>query len=47
MDDSHIIELYWKCRPEAISETDRTYSPYCFAIANNILGSREDSEVSW
>ena len=44
MDDSRIIELYWQRNADAIRESDRKYGPYCFAIARNILGSREDSE---
>ena len=44
MDDSRIIELYWQRNADAIRETDRKYGPYCFAIARNILSSREDSE---
>ena len=44
MDDDRIIALYWQRHSDAISETDRKYGPYCFAIANNILGIAEDSE---
>lgn len=44
MDDNQIIELYWQRNESAIAETDSKYGAYCFAIANNILKSREDSE---
>lgn len=44
MEDSQIIELYWQKNADAISETADKYGAYCFAIANNILHSAEDSE---
>lgn len=44
MEDSHIVELYWQKNADAIKETDRKYGAYCFAIADNILHSKEDSE---
>ena len=44
MEDSQIIELYWQKNADAISETARKYGAYCFAIAENILHSTEDSE---
>ena len=44
MEDSTIIQLYWDRDEKAIGETDRKYGSYCFAIANNILSSREDSD---
>ena len=44
MEDSQIIELYWQKNPDAISETADKYGAYCFAIAENILHSAEDSE---
>lgn len=44
MDDNAIIELYWQRRDNAIEETDKKYGAYCFAIADNILHSKEDSE---
>lgn len=44
MEDSHIVELYWQKNADAIKETDRKYGAYCFAIADNILHSSEDSE---
>lgn len=46
MEDSAIISLYFSRSEKAISETDRKYGAYCYAIANNILSSREDSEES-
>ena len=46
MDDSGIIELYWKRDEQAIRETDAKYGKYCHAIAYNILGSHEDAEES-
>lgn len=44
MEDSHIIQLYINRSENAITETGAKYGAYCFRIANNILGSKEDSE---
>lgn len=44
MDDSKIVDLYWKRSESAISETDKKYGKYCNAIAFNILHNREDAE---
>lgn len=44
MEDSCIVELYWRRTDDAIRESNTKYGAYCFAIAHNILGSREDSK---
>lgn len=44
MEDSQIIELYWKKDPNAITETKEKYGAYCFSVADHILHDREDSE---
>lgn len=44
MEDHQIIDLYWQRDPDAIKETAGKYGAYCFAIAENILCSPEDSE---
>jgi len=44
MNDQQIIELYWQRDTAAIQETSKKYGAYCYAIANNILDSKEDSE---
>ncbi len=44
MDDSCIIDLYWKRNEQAILETDKKYGILCFKLANNILKHKEDSE---
>ena len=44
MEDSRIVELYWQKNADAIKETDSKYGAYCFAIADNILHNKEDSE---
>lgn len=44
MDDNAIVELYFARSENAISETAAKYGAYCFAIAHNILSSREDSQ---
>ena len=46
MDDQKIIALYFDRNEQAIIETDRKYSRYCYKIAYNILSNREDSEES-
>ena len=44
MEDSQIVELFWRKDPEAISEAAKKYGAYCFAAAENILHAPEDSE---
>ena len=44
MDDKNILKLYWSRSEQAIEETDRKYGHYCYQIAYNILGNREESE---
>ncbi len=44
MNDSDIIELYFERSENAIVETEKKYQKYCYSIAFNILGSREDAE---
>ena len=44
MDDQKIIDLYWERSPSAITETDKKYGKYCFAIANRILLDHQYSE---
>lgn len=44
MEDSRIVALYWQRNADAIKETDCKYGAYCFAIADNILHNKEDSE---
>ncbi len=46
MDDNNIVDLYWQRMEQAISETAKKYGKYCYSIAYNILGSREDAEES-
>lgn len=44
MDDKMILNLYRMRQTAALSETEAKYGRLCFAVANNILSSREDSE---
>ena len=44
MEDSRIVELYWKRSEQAIAESERKYGKYCYAVAHGILRNREDSE---
>ena len=44
MEDSRIVDLYWRRDETAISETERKYGRFCFSISNNILRSREDAQ---
>ena len=46
MDDSQIIDLYWARDEGAITETASKYGKYCYTIAHNILGDKEDAEES-
>ena len=42
MDDSRIIDLFWKRDENAIIQTQAVYGRYCRKIAFNILGVEED-----
>ena len=44
MEDSQIVDLYWRKDANAIKESDTKYGAYCYAIADNILRNSEDSE---
>ena len=44
MEDSVIIDLYWKRDEAALVESDRKYGAFCRAIARNILTAPEDAE---
>lgn len=44
MDDDKIVCLYWNRDETAISATAEKYGKYCTAIAQNIIGKREDAE---
>lgn len=44
MEDQEIVQLYWNREHRAITETASKYGNYCKAIAQNILGSKEDAE---
>lgn len=44
MNDEKIISLYFERNEEAVSASDEKYGKYCFAVANNILESEEDSK---
>ena len=44
MEDSRIVELFWRRDERAIEETRKKYEKYCYVIAHNILGIREDAE---
>lgn len=44
MDDRQIITLYENRDEQAITETDRSYGPYCRTVANNILNDPRDTE---
>ena len=37
MEDSHIIELYWKRNESAIKESQMKYGGYCRTVAAQIL----------
>jgi len=44
MRDDMIVDLYLRRDEAAIIETSKKYGNYCFAIANNILKDKTDSE---
>ncbi|MBE6628764.1 MAG: sigma-70 family RNA polymerase sigma factor [Ruminococcaceae bacterium] len=44
LSDDKIIELYWDRDERAISETDRKYGRYLYAIAYNIVHDHPDCE---
>jgi len=44
MEDSRIVELYWRRDENAITETQRKYGGFCHAIALRILSDRQDAE---
>lgn len=46
MEDSQILDLYFRRSEQAIQETDAKYGGYCYKIAYGILANREDSEES-
>lgn len=46
MEDSKIVELYWKRDESAISQTQLKYEKYLSKIAYNILADLEDSRES-
>jgi RNA polymerase sigma-70 factor (ECF subfamily) len=44
MEDSTIVDLYWRRDEAAITETAKKYGGYCYAIAAHILSSPQDTE---
>ncbi|MBQ3029209.1 MAG: sigma-70 family RNA polymerase sigma factor [Lachnospiraceae bacterium] len=44
MDDKQIIDLYFVRDEQAIVETEQKYGRFCWRIAMNVLGVREDAE---
>lgn len=44
MEDSKIVELYWRRCESALAETASKYGTYCAAIALGILGDRGDAQ---
>jgi RNA polymerase sigma-70 factor (ECF subfamily) len=46
MEDTEIVNLYWKRQERAIEETEKKYGKYCYSVAYNILANHEDSEES-
>ena len=44
MEDSRIVELYWRRDEQAIRETDKKYGSHCQQIARNILHNTQDAE---
>ena len=43
MEDERIVQMYFDRDQSAIEQSDKKYGKYCYAVANRILDSREDS----
>ena len=44
MNDTEIVDLYWKREERAVEATAQKYGNYCYSIAYNVLSNHEDSE---
>ena len=44
MDDSEIVELFWRRDQRAVDETADRYGAYCRAVAGRVLPSPQDAE---
>ncbi len=44
MEDSEIVELYWRRDESAIRETEKKYGALCRGVARSILNTAEDAE---
>ena len=44
MEDSAIVDLYWRRSEQAIAESERKYGTYCSSIAQRICRSARDAE---
>lgn len=44
MDDSLIIDLFFKRDEQAIAQTESKYGKLCLALASNVLGNAQDAE---
>lgn len=44
MNDSDIVDLYWRRSADAVTETQKKYGSYCYAIAFGCLGNAQDAE---
>lgn len=44
LEDSQIVDLYWRRDEQAIYETDRKYGKYLYTVAYNIVNDNLDSE---
>lgn len=44
LEDSKIVDLYWRRSEEAIPETAAKFGSYCHIIAYNILSDEQDAE---
>lgn len=47
MSDNEILELFFQKDENALSALEKQYKPYCIAVAERILGDREDAEECW
>lgn len=44
MEDTEIVDLFWRREENAVTELSNKYSRYCYKIAWNLLENHEDAE---
>lgn len=44
VEDREIVALFWERNDAALTEAERKYGAYCYAVARNIVGNDEDAK---